>query len=128
MALAPLLSLMLMAAWPVRAAGAITAVEQENWLWWASGGLVPPAVEALALIEKPERRLLAARSYLRAGESLAGRWTWSQERISAYPSTPEGKAAAVDIDAVLSAFAASNPGYTLHVNREARSLELQIQR
>ena len=41
-------------------------------------------------------------------------------------STPEGYAAAADIDAVIAAFAAANPGFTLRVNRMPRSLEAQI--
>jgi hypothetical protein len=46
--------------------------------------------------------------------------------LSAYAATPEGEAASADIDAVAAAFAAANPGYTLRVNKQPRSLELQI--
>ena len=57
---------------------------------------------------------------------MAERWSWSQERIFDYPSTAEGKAAAAEIGAVSAAFAAANPGFSLHVNRNIRSLEVQI--
>jgi len=38
-------------------------------------------------------------------------WNWSQEQISAYPSTSEGKAAETDIIAVAAAFGSANPGF-----------------
>jgi hypothetical protein len=123
-----LLSVILATAVVLPAAQAFNAEEPEYWLTGASSGLPPYVIETLALIEKPERRLLAVRSYLRAGTRLAHRWSWSQERISAYSLTPEGTAAASDIDAVLNAFAGSNPGYALRVNREIRSLDVQISR
>jgi hypothetical protein len=99
---------------------------QGMWLAQASAGLDPRALSALQRISSGERRLLALRGYLRAGDTLAGRWSWSQEQLSRYAETSEGKAAAADIDAVAAAFAAANPGFTLHVNRDPRSLELQI--
>jgi hypothetical protein len=96
------------------------------WAAQASAGLESRVIETLEQISSPDRRLLALRSYLRADNDWAERWSWSQEQISAYPATPEGKAAAAEIDAVNAAFAAANPGYSLRVNREPRSLEVQI--
>lgn len=84
------------------------------------------AVAALQQVAGADRRLLALRAYLRAGDSLAGRWSWTQEQLAAYPSSPEGKAAAADIDAVAAQFAATHPGFTLRVNRMPRSLGVQI--
>jgi hypothetical protein len=92
----------------------------------ASAGLEPPVLDSLQRLLNGNRRLLALGAYLRAGHTLAERWTWSQERLSSYPATPEGKAATAEIDAVVAAFAAANPGFTLQVNRELRSLEVQI--
>jgi hypothetical protein len=100
----------------------------QSWVTQASAGLDARAVSALALINGPCRQLLAVRAYLRAGQSLDERWSWNQDRIAAYPSSPEGKAAAADIDAVTTAFAAANTGFTLRVNRMPRSLELQLAR
>lgn len=99
---------------------------QQHWVDTASRGLDPAALDALHRINGANRRLLALRAYLRAGEALAARWSWSQERLSHYPATPEGRAATADIDAVLAAFARANPGYTLQVNRQPRSLETQL--
>ena len=110
----------------VNGAGAATETRREHWVKQASAGLDARAVEALQQIAGADRRLLALRAYLRAGAALAERWSWSQQQISAYPSTAEGHAAAVDIEAVASAFAAGNPGFTLRVNRQPRSLELQL--
>jgi hypothetical protein len=96
------------------------------WAVQASAGLEPPVIDALQRILSADRRLLALSAYLRAGGTLAERWSWSQEQLSSYPATPEGKAATADIDAVVAAFAAANPGFTLQVNRKLRSLEVQI--
>jgi hypothetical protein len=96
------------------------------WVARASAGLESRVIETLGQISSPDRRLLALRSYLRADNDLAERWSWSEEQISAYPATTEGKAAAAEIDAVTAAFASANPGYSLRVNREPRSLEVQI--
>jgi D-alanyl-D-alanine carboxypeptidase len=98
----------------------------QAWVAQASAGLDSRIVDALRQIVGPDRRLLALRGYLRAHDSLAQRWSWSQEQIAEYPSTPEGKAAAAEIEAVGAAFAAANPGFSLHVNRNLRSLEVQI--
>jgi hypothetical protein len=106
-------------------AGARETLHQ-HWVDQASVGLDPRAVDTLRGIRGANRRLLALRAYLRAGESLSVRWSWSQDRLTRYPATPEGKAAAADIDAVVAAFAKANAGYDLQVNRQPRSLEVQL--
>ena len=110
------------------AADAATEARRQTWVEQASAGLDARAIAALHRIVGTDRRLLAVRAYLRAGDSLDARWSWGQDEISAYASTPEGAAAAADIDAVLAAFAAANPGFTLRVNRMPRSLEVQLAR
>jgi hypothetical protein len=102
--------------------------QQAAWVLQASAGLPSAVIEALHQIVGVDRQLLALRSYLRAGDSLTERWSWTQEQLSAYPSTPEGIAAAHELDAVATAFAIRNPGFTLQVNRVPRSLDLQITR
>lgn len=84
------------------------------------------ASEALAKIRGTNRRLLAARSYLRAGPDLADRWSWSASRITAYEKSPAYREATAEIAKVTTAFEDANPGYTLYVNREVRSVEAQI--
>jgi hypothetical protein len=105
---------------------AASEARQDAWVVQASAGLPPAAIDTLHRIVGVDRRLLALRAYLRAGDALSERWSWTQERLSAYPSTPAGKAAAIEINAVAAAFAASNPGFALQVNRQPRSLEVQI--
>jgi hypothetical protein len=100
--------------------------QRQAWVAQAAAGLDPRALDTLQHIASADRRLLAVRAYLRAGATLDARWSWSQAQISAYPATPEGKAAAADLDGVVAAFAAANPGFTLQVNRMPRSLEVQI--
>src|SRR5450755_174048 len=111
---------------PVCGAASARDAQRLAWLEQASTDLDPRAVAALWQITGIDRQLLALRAYLRAGASLQQRWSWTQDQISSYPSTPEGMAAAADVDAVVAAFAAANPGFTLRVNRMPRSLELQI--
>jgi hypothetical protein len=90
--------------------------------------LAPEAAAALAAIDGVERRLLAARSYLRAGPDLATRWSWSAARIAEYEQSPEHRDALTEVAQVVAAFEAANPGYTLFVNRQVRSLDVQIAR
>jgi hypothetical protein len=98
----------------------------QSWVTQASSGLDTRAIVTLQKIIGADRRLLALRAYLRAGSSLAQRWSWTKQQITAYPNTAEGKAAAGELQAVAAAFAAKNPGFTLIVNRVPRSLELQV--
>jgi hypothetical protein len=84
--------------------------------------------ETLAKIEGTPRRLLAARSYLRAGEDLRSRWSWSAEEIRAHTQSAEYRALIDETAEVRRRFEAQNPGYTLYANTEVRSLELQISR
>lgn len=111
---------------PMQAVKAASDTFLEMWVVQASAGLEPPVIDALQRISSADRRLLALSAYLRAGSTLAERWSWSQEQISSYPETPEGNAAAAHIDAVVAAFAAANPGFRLQVNRQLRSLDVQI--
>ena len=105
-----------------------TATAHEAWIVQASQGLDQRPLDALALIQGSGRRLLALRAYLRAGDSLARRWSGTQAQLALYPATPEGKAAMADLDVILGVFSAANPGYGLRVNREPRSIEVQIRR
>lgn len=109
-------------------AGATPSAEasRDAWVAQASVGLPPPVLEALSKIAGADRQLLALRSYLKAGSGLADRWSWSLDQQSRYSSTLEGKAASVELDAVVAAFAAENPGFSVRVNRLPRSLEAQI--
>jgi hypothetical protein len=125
---ASLLLLRLMLGGSAQAQGTVSPTEavHEGWVDSASTGLDPRALQTLQRIHGAEQRLLALRAYLRAADSLAQRWSWSQETLAQYPSTSEGRAAAADIDAVVATFAKKNPGYELQVNRQPRSLEVQL--
>jgi len=85
-------------AWYASSAGASPAYA-DVWVARASAGLEPRIIGALRQIAGPDRRLLALHSYLRANASVAEHWSWSRDQIAAYPTTPEGKAAAREIDA-----------------------------
>jgi len=113
---------------PAQAAAGATEAQQQEWVRQAAADLPPRALATLQRIAGADRRLLAVRAYLRAGSLLDERWSWSQQQLDAYPATAEAKLAAADIDAVIAAFSAANPGFTLGVNRLPRSLEVQIAR
>jgi hypothetical protein len=82
--------------------------------------------EALSQIPDTGRRLLALRSYIRAGKGLVARWSWTVDQIAAYQGSPEQHALLAEIEAVRTHFSTANPGYTLYVNTKVRSLDDQI--
>jgi hypothetical protein len=102
-------------------------VTARDWVTLAQRGLYAPAQQTLARIPDDERRLLALRAYLRAGNTLPERWSWSAEQIAVYPNSAEGRRATAELQAVAGAFAHDNPGYELRINLQPRSLERQLQ-
>jgi len=90
--------------------------------------LDPRVAEALQHIPDLGKRLLALRSYLRAGSTLPARWSWSDQQICDYEQSQEFRDVQVELDRVVAAFAEAYPGYTLYVNRQIRSLDVQIER
>ena len=93
-----------------------------------AAGLDPRAASILERIDGTGRRLLAARAYLRAGTQLGERWSWSAEQAAAFEDTAEKYALDAAIARVRCAFESRHPGYTLWVNPEFRSLDLQLTR
>ena len=94
----------------------------------AAAALPPEARSALRSIEGEPRRLLATRAYLRADKSLLARWSWSARRIAEYERSDEHRALSEAIAQVNARFEARNPGYSLFVNTQVRSLDLQLER
>lgn len=86
------------------------------------------AQEALERIPDSHRRLLAMRGYLRSGKQFGDRWSWTEAQIARYGRSPEKRAADEEIERIRERFAELNPGYTLQVNTEVRSLDVQIDR
>lgn len=84
------------------------------------------AQAALKRIDGKGRRMLALRSYLRSERSLEARWSWSAEEIADYEKSPARQKALDAVAAVVKTFEEKNPGFTLYVNAEVRSLDEQI--
>jgi len=128
--LALMLAPLRLVAEPVAGTAVTGTPEQrlEQYLDRVSATLPVHTAETLAKIEGTPRRLLAARAYLRAGEGLRSRWSWSAEEIRAHTQSAEYRALIDETEQVRRRFEAQNPGYTLYANTEARSLELQISR
>jgi hypothetical protein len=110
------------------AEGARPQEREAAWVASAAHGLDPRAIETLTHLHGTARQLLALRAYLRAGDLLAERWSWTNEQIIAYPASEEGRAAAADIAAVERSFERANRGFGLRANQKPRSLEIQIAR
>jgi hypothetical protein len=90
---------------------------------------VPDAAkDALQRIDGQARQLLAVRGYLRAGQQLQSRWSWSADEIRAYEASHEFGDLLAEVALVRARFEAANPGYSLYANTTARSLDLQLQR
>jgi hypothetical protein len=68
------------------------------------------------------------RGYLRAGQQLQSRWSWSAQEIRAYEASQEYADLLAEIALVRARFEAAHPGYLLYANTSARSLDLQLQR
>ncbi|RPH54465.1 MAG: hypothetical protein EHM84_01730 [Lysobacterales bacterium] len=90
--------------------------------------LATPARTALRQIHEAPRQLLATRSYLMAGAALTERWSWSEEEIESFARTPEHRALLAEIERVRTTFEQQNPGHSLFVNTQARSLNVQLSR
>lgn len=114
------------------AVSAETVLDEENgldqYLEHIAAGLPQKSAEALEQIDGTARRLLAARAYLRAGDNLRTRWSWSADEITAHTRSAEYRVLIAETEQIRQRFEAQNPGYTLYANTEARSLELQITR
>lgn len=100
----------------------------DEYLFAATHDLPPAAKEVLQRVGDPPRQLLAVRGYIRAGQEIPTRWSWSAQEIRAYEASDEYRGLLAEIDAIRDRFEAQNPGYSLYANTSARSLDLQLQR
>ncbi len=91
----------------------------------AAATLDPVVQDALRRINGTGPQLLALRSYLR-DESLADHWSWTDTQIAAFEGSDEQRLLEMEIDKVRVEFERLNPGFTLFVNPEVRSLERQL--
>lgn len=107
---------------------ALSFASMNEYVLAVARDLPAAANEALPRIDGEPRRLLAVRGYLRAGEQLQSRWSWSADEIRRYESSQEYADLLAEIALVRARFEATNPGYSLYANATARSLDLQVQR
>ena len=113
---------------PLQMAWASTDDALDKYLQHIAASLPEKTAETLRRIDGTPRRLLATRAYLRAGDDLHERWSWSTDQIHAHTKSSEYRALLDETEKVRARFEAQNPGYTLYANTEARGLELQIVR
>ena len=91
-------------------------------------GLDARVIETLGAIEGTDRQLLAVRSYVRSAAQLAERWSWNDAQIAAYAGSPGKLRLDAAIARVRCSFESANPGHTLFVNENIRSLDRQIEK
>jgi hypothetical protein len=108
------------------AAGEEAGGKFETYVRAAAADLAPQEREALGRIPEESRRLLALRGYLRAGGGAMSRWAWSREQIESYAKSEERAAAMLEVEKVRKEFETTNPGYSLRVNTDVRSLDEQL--
>jgi hypothetical protein len=81
---------------------------------------------ALSMINAGPRRLLALKYYLQRGGAIGGLWAWTEREIVAYRRSIEYRLANAEVDKVRMVFARQNPGYTLTAQKDARTLQDQV--
>jgi len=106
---------------------AVGASDLASYLAAVSSKLDPRAAETITRLDGSGRQLLAARSYLRSADVLSDRWSWSQPQIDDYQGSAAQAKLNAEIDRVRLEFELENPGFTLFVNPQVRSLDLQIE-
>ena len=113
---------------PLRLSADVPGNVLESYIDHIADSLPENCAQALQRIQGHPRQLLAMRAYLRAGDEIRNRWSWSAAEIKAYSRTPEYRAFLAETQRVRERFEALNPGYTLYKNTEVRNLDLQIDR
>jgi hypothetical protein len=98
----------------------------KRYMQAAAKSLAPPQREALAKIKNEDRRYLATTYYLRAGDSIEFRWSWTHDQIATYEQSTEYQETLAEIEKISARFAADNPRYQLYANVQVRSLEEQL--
>ena len=94
----------------------------------AAHSLPSQQLNALTKIKDNNRRYLAMTYYLRAGDSITSRWSWTTTQINDYAESVEFKETLAEIEKITTRFAADNPKYQLYANTQIRSLEEQLSR
>lgn len=93
-----------------------------------SATLPSPARHALRDIQGSERKLLAVRSYARAGAELTERWSWTALQVREFEESAEYQRVLNHVRLVTQRFEAQNPGYSLYANMQVRTLDVQLAR
>ena len=120
--------LLVLASFAAGADGASNQARLADYTHAVAASLPSATQRTLALIDGTPRQLLALRSYVRAGDRVAERWSWTDEQIEAFSKTREYRQLLREVKGIKARFEADNPGYTLYANTEVRSLDVQIER
>jgi hypothetical protein len=120
--------LLVLASFAASADGASNQAQLAEYTHAVAASLPAASQRTLTLIEGTPRQLLALRSYVRAGNKVAERWSWTDEQIQAFGKTREYRQLLREVKGIKARFEADNPGYTLYANTEVRSLDVQIER
>lgn len=92
----------------------------------AASGLDKRIRDAMRWIDGTNRRLLALKYYLAKGGAIRSQWTWTPREIVRFKKSADYGEALAEVEKVKAKFAELNPGYTLQVKTEVRTVEEQI--
>ena len=99
-----------------------------NYIAQAKPTLPEHVRSTLERIPKLSRRSLAMSYYFRRSNELENGWSWTKKQVAEFKLTEQYAQMLVEIEKVKREFAENNPGYTLAVNVQARSLGSQIKK
>lgn len=100
--------------------------EVQNYIDVAASGLDRRIRDAMRWIDGTHRRLLALKYYMARGGDIRSRWTWTPREIVRFKKSSDYAEALREVARVKAKFAELNPGYTLQVKTEVRTVEEQI--
>jgi hypothetical protein len=111
---------------PVRYAVPAEAVKLDSYMNGVSKGFDRRIRYALNGITTMPSRLLAMKYYLRRQGDIGGSWVWTRRQVDQFKYSQAYRQALAEVRQITKTFAEQNPGYTLHVNTEIRSLADQV--
>jgi hypothetical protein len=82
---------------------------------------------ALGGIDAMPKRLLAMKYYLRRQGNINASWVWTKRQVESYRRSAEYHKVLAQVEQVRQTFAEQNPGYSLHIDTEVRSLADQVE-
>jgi hypothetical protein len=111
---------------PVQYAVPAEAVKLDSYMNGVSRSFDRRIRYALNGINTMPSRLLAMKYYLRRQGDIGGSWVWTRRQVDQFKYSQAYRQALAEVRQIKKTFAEQNPGYSLRVNTEIRSLADQV--